>query len=451
MMRYGVRYLMAALMCLCVGSVTAYPQSGAALPELQTKRLLNSLQIVVAPTPQAEGRLAIGLVVRYGSAFDGEGKTGLAHLLSRMLQKAATDQTEQGIGKALADLGATLEIRSDWDGFQFLLEGNSATFERSLLLLYQVVCEAQFPEEALASVKQEVLHQLEQGPDSRTRLRDMFEIVLFGGTTYGRPIQGTPDTVRPMTPGDLKYFYNRHFSPDAAALVVTGDVDPAEVLAKAARIWGLWIRMDPIPFTFAPSREPSEDIHLIEDDPGSSAVEFIFGNLSPRRQDPVFSDVMVATHILRQRLRKLLPTSLLTVGLDGRRMPGAVYVQGQSAADEAIDQILAIQESMETMKTAPVLASELAAAQNGLIGEFNGRLGTTGGFCRILLDMEMYRLGSYYATAFPDRIRSCDADAVRQAARDYLFPGRKIVLLRGDVQTLLPELDRLGAFKRIAP
>jgi len=434
-----------------VGVPAARPQTAASLPELSTGRLLNGLQIIIAPTSHPDQNMTIGLVVRYGSAFDGADKSGVAHLLSRMFLNATTDKTSENIREEMANLGATIEIQSNWDGYRFLLKGNSATFERSLLFLYQVVCEAQFLEEDLAIVKQEVLEELQQTPDPRNSLREIFGKVLFGGTTYGRTLKGTTDSVRFLTSGDLRYFYGRHFSPNAASLVITGNVPPREVLERASRIWGSWNRKDTIPFTFAPSREPASDIHLIDDDPGSSAVEFILGNFSPRRQDPRYDNVRIAVHILQQRLRAVLPTSLLTIGLDGRRMPGEVYVQGQAAAEESLDQILKVEESMEEMKKELVAAEELAEAQNRIIEEFNNRLETVEGLCNVILDTELYRLGSYYISSFPDRIRNCDADSVRQAARAYFYPGKKIVILRGPVKELLPDLKRLGTFKQIAP
>ena len=147
----------------------------------------------------------------------------------------------------------------------------------------------------------------------------------------------------------------------------------------------------------------------------------------------------------------MMPTSLLTVRLDSRRMPGSLYVQGQASAEESVDQVQKIEESMERMKQELVSAQELADAQNRLVEEFGNELNTPAQLCTAILDTELYRLGGYYLSSFADRIRNCDADAVRQAARDYFFPGKKIVILRGPVQELLPDLKRLGAFKQIAP
>lgn len=451
MVRHGIRYLTVFILFVICSSILSPAQEPVPLPEQNTKRLLNSLQIVAAPTPYLGERMSIGLVIRYGSAFDGENKGGLAYLLSRMFMKATIDRTSADIQEELAYLGATLDVQCDWDGIRFLMKGNSATFERLLFLLYQVVCEAKFVEDDLSAVKQELLKEMVQSPDPRSQIRQQFEIVLFGKTTYGRPLKGTPETLSGITIGDLRYFYNRYISPNDASLIVVGDVDSSEVLQKASRIWGLWVRKDRVPFSFAPSAEPVDDIYLIEDDPDSLSVQFILGNFSPQRQNPVFENTMLAARILQERLRKLLPTSLLSVGLEGRRMPGPFYIQGQAAAEDAVNQILQIQAALDGMKTAPVSAEELAAMQNRIIGEFDNELKTADGLCRIMMDSELYRLGSNYASSFPDRIRRSDLDSVLGAARDYFFPGKKIVILRGSISAVRADLERLGTFKQIAP
>ena len=132
-------------------------------------------------------------------------------------------------------------------------------------------------------------------------------------------------------------------------------------------------------------------------------------------------------------------------------MPGPFYIQGQAAVHESINQILKIQEALEELKRSPVTAEELATAQNRVIEDFYRELKTNEGLCRTMLDVELYRLGYSYVSDFPDRIRRIDTNSVRQVAREYFVPGKKILILRGSVDTLLPELERLGPFKRLLP
>jgi zinc protease len=431
----------------------AQAQRTIQLPELSTKRLMNDLQVSVATTPSLGESMAIGLVIRYGASFDPlyADKGGLASLLSKMFMKATVDMTSKDIQDELAAIGATLEISCDWDGFRFLLRGQSSRLERSLLLLYRIVGEAQFNESDLATVKQSVIQSLENPPDPRQKIHSQLENVLFNGTTYGRPIRGTPGSVSKITVGDLRVFYQKYFSPSEASLVIVGNVAPSIVIQRVSRIWGVWVRNDDVPFTFASPRQPAGRRILVEDDPGSPAAQFILGNLFPRREDPAYVNAMLAAGVLQERLTKILPTSLLTVGNDGRRIASLFFIQGQAAADQATDQIIKIQSAAEDIKSSPVSNEELAAAQKRLIDEFNRALMTTDGICNIMLDSELYHLGSNYAAGYPEMVRRCDAAALRQAAKEFIFPAGVILLLRGPAATLKPALEPLGNVQTLNP
>jgi zinc protease len=449
----GIMWLLipAAVIFFCYVPLRAQPPTP--LPELSSKRLLNDLQITVASTPTLGDGLAIGLVVRYGAAYDPTEpeKGGLANLVSRMLMKATADKTQKDIQDELAYLQATIEVQCDWDGFRLLMKGQSSKFERSLLLLYQVAAEAQFSETDFAGVKRAILEELHRPPDPRRRIHTQFENFLFSGTTYGRPIQGTVSSVSAITLGDVRYFYRRYFSPSQASLQIVGNVVAPEVIQKASRIWGVWVRKDDIPFTFLPPRNPAGRRILLEDDANSPAAQFIIGSLFPRRQDPAYLSVRLAMQILQERLTKVLPTSLLTVGGEGRRMESPFYIQGQAAADQAVDEIQRIQNAVNAIKSASPSEEELAAAQHALIQEFNKNLSSIDGLCEIMMNAELYRLGNNYAATYSDQVRRCDAGTVRQAANDWLLPGGEIMLIRGPAEILKPALSSLGTVQRLIP
>jgi zinc protease len=432
---------------------TAAQAQRVQLPELSTKRLMNDLQVSVATTPRLGDSMAIGLVLRYGAAFDPlwADKAGVASLLSNMFMQATIDMSAKDIQDEMALLGAKIEISCDWDGFRFLLRGQSSRMERSLLLLYRIIGEAQFNDSDFAAAKQSVIQSLQNPPDPRKKIHSQLESVLFKGTTYGRSIQGTPQSVSKITIGDIRLFYQKYFSPSEASLVIVGNVAPSIVLQRASRIWGVWVRGDDVPFTFAPPREPAGRKILVEDDPSSPAAQFILGNLFPRREDPAYVEAVLAAGVLQERLTKVLPTSLLTVGSDGRRIASLFFIQGQAAADQAIDQIVKIEKAAEDLKSSLVSNEELAAVQKRLIDEFNRALGTTDGLCGIMLDSELYHLGSNYAAGYPEIVRRCDAAALKEAANDYIFPGGLILLLRGPTVTLKPALEPLGSFESLAP
>jgi zinc protease len=395
--------------------------------------------------------MTIGLVLRYGAAFDPADKSGLSNLVSRMFLKATAGKTSKDIQDELAHLGATIEVKCDWDGFRFVLNGQSSKYERSLLLLYEVVAEAQFLEADFTAVKDSILRDLRKPPDPRQRIHRQLERVLFNGTTYGRPIEGDLKSVSGITLGDVRFFYRKFFSPGQSSLLIVGNVSDSLMLQRTGRIWGPWVKNDDVPSQFLPPRKPAGRQIFLEDDPNSAAAQFIVGNLFPSRGDPVFGDVLLAAYLFQDRLTKLLPTSLVTVGYDGRRMSSPFYVQGQAAADQAVNELQKIRDAADELKNKTVSKEELNSAQQKVIEEFNRNLGTTSGICEILLDSELYRLGSNYAAIFADQIRRCDADAIKEAANNWIFPSGEVLLIRGPAATLKPALEPLGSYQQLAP
>jgi len=429
--------------------IPAPGQDRIPLPDLTSRRLLNDLQVTVVPTPNLGDGMTIGLAIRYGSAYDPVGKEGLANLVSRMFMRATVDLTLQDIQDELTYLGSTIETKCDWDGIRFLLRGDSATYERSLLLLYRVVGEAQFDEKGFAEVKQSIVQNLQKPPDPRQRIHDQLTETLFSGTNNGRPLEGTPASLSAITLGDVRYFYRRYFSPGQAFLQIVGNVSSKEVLQRVARIWGVWVRSEDIPFTFSQPRKPAGRRIFVEDDPNSPAAQFIIGGFFPAREDSAYMNSLLAAHILQDRLTQLLPTSLLTVGSDGRRMASPFYVQGQAAAEQAVEQIQKIQAAVEEMKRTLVSNEELDAARKTLIDEHNRRLSSTDGLCNFMLDSELYRLGSNYGSLILDQIRRCSPEMIKQIANDWIFPGGEILLIRGPLSALKPLLSPLGTFQQI--
>jgi zinc protease len=432
-------------------SVSALSQNPGSLPELNSKRLLNDLQITVASTEKLSDSMAMGLILRYGAAFDPAEKGGVANLVSRMLRRAITEDANEDFQAELAYLGASLEVQCNWDGFRFLLRGQSSKYERSLLLLYQVVAEAQFNEDDFAEEKRAVMEDLQKPSDPRRRIHNQFEDILFNGTTYGRPLEGSQESISGIKVGDLRYFYRKFFSPSQASLQIVGNVPASEVLQKASRIWGIWVRKDDVPFTFYPPQKPSGRRILLEDDPDSPAAQFIIGGLFPPRQDPVYTNARLAVRILQERLTKILPTSLVTADNEGRRLRSPFYIQGQAAAEQAVEEIRKIQNAVREMKSSSVSTEELEAAKEKLIEEFNSRLNSADGLCGIMLDSELYRLGNIYMAMYPDQVKRCDADAIRKTAMNWILPGGELILVRGPGDTLKTELSALGKVQELVP
>jgi predicted Zn-dependent peptidase len=190
---------------------------------------------------------------------------------------------------------------------------------------------------------------------------------------------------------------------------------------------------------------------FFEDDPGSPAAQFVLGNLWPRREEPEFYAAGLAARVLQERMTKALPTSLLTVASDARRMPGPFYIQGQAASDQAVAEIRKILDVVEQFKAVPPSGEELEAARVRWSEEFSKINSTTAGLCGTLLDAELYRLGTNYLANFPGLVRRPDADTVKAAVKEWFFPGGVIIVVRGPSGDLKSGLEALGSVSPVSP
>ncbi len=55
---------------------------------------------------------------------------------------------------------------------------------------------------------------------------------------YGWPTIGWMRDIEAFTPEDCRRFYRAHYAPDAATIIVAGDVDPGAVVSSIARAYG---------------------------------------------------------------------------------------------------------------------------------------------------------------------------------------------------------------------
>jgi zinc protease len=425
-------------------SASLFAQTAIPLPDLKSKTLLNNLKIYMVETPQLGEQMTIGLVVRYGAAFDSEEKGGLANLLSRLFVRNAEKKE-----KEFEALGATLDIKCDWDSFQFIMKGKISRLEESLRLLNQIVVDAQFSDDDFAAIKQQVLKEIQSPLDPRRKIRAQMDALLFKDVpAYGRPLQGTVKTIKACTAGDARFFYHKFFIPNDSSLIIVGNNSSTLAVDKLPRIWGSWVKNDSIPSTFLGPKQPVGKQVFLDDDAGALSAQFIIGSLFPPRGLPKFKDyrkydyrtyfhALVTARILQDRLTKLLPTSLVTVGFEGRQMEGPFYIQGQAAAEQTPEQIRKIIEAIEELRLSPVADDELSKAQQSLIDEFFQKFSSTEGICQMMLDAELYGLGENHMVNYPSWIRRCTTETVRQIAKEWILPGA-FLIIRGPAATLKP-------------
>ena len=99
---------------------------------------------------------------------------------------------------------------------------------------------------------------------------------------------------------------------------------------------------------------------------------------------------------------------------------------------------------MREMRDAPPRPEELSDARTYLAGAFPLALETTDGVAGKLQTLFTYDLPRDYYDTYRERVMAVTEDDVQAAARAHLHPDHAIVVVAGDAEKVVPELEALG-------
>ena len=245
-------WLLPALMSLgLLGPGTASAQAGA---RVERYTLANGMTLIVKPDRRAP--TAVHMVwVRVGSIDEVDGTSGVAHVLEHMLFKGTRELGPGEFSRRVAALGGRDNAFTARDFTGYHQQIPSSRLEDVMRLEADRFANNQWSDDEfrreLEVVKEERRLRTEDSP--RARLFEALYATAFIASPYRRPIIGWMNDLDAMVPKDARAFYRRWYVPANAAVVVAGDVEPAQVLRLAERYYG------PIAAGPVPVRKPREE------------------------------------------------------------------------------------------------------------------------------------------------------------------------------------------------
>lgn len=391
---------------------------------------------------------------RAGSADEPIGSSGVAHFLEHLLFKG-TDTLAPG------ELSATVAANGGNDN-AFTSYDYTAYFQRvaadRLALMMQMESDRmrnlRLTEKDIATERDVILEERNQRTENNPRalFGEQMSAAQYLNHRYGVPVIGWMHEMETLDMDDALSFYQTHYAPNNAILVVTGDVDPAEVRDLAEKYYGVLPANENLPERVR-SQEPPQTAarRLTFKDPRVAQPYVQRSYLAPER-DPGAQQKAAALYLLAELLggsttsymnEKLQLEQELAVyagafyrgvSLDDTTFDLIVVpAQGISLqeAEDAMDQTIADfivegvnPDDLERIKM-QLRASQVYARDNvDGIGNRYGRALTSG-------------LTVQDVQAWPDILQAVTAEEIIAAAREVLQPETSVTgwLMRDDEVT----------------
>jgi predicted Zn-dependent peptidase len=415
------------------------------------KRVLPNGLVVLTETMSHVRSVSVGVWIRNGSRREIQEENGLAHFMEHMVFKGTERRSAEAIAREMDSVGGMLDAFTSKEQICF----NAKVLDDHLPIAFDVIADLvlrpKFDSEDVKKERQVVLEEIKMDLDNpEYLLHEIFTRGFWPEHPLGRPILGTPDTVKKFNRDALRQRFQHWFAPDRLVLSAAGNVKHEQVLDLVEREFGdLQPSDEPeahdAPSTQAPihieSKRDLEQVHVCIGVPSVPladerrfAVAVMNNLLGGGMSSRLFQNIREKQGLAYAVFSELTPYS------DAGMM--TVYA---GTAKETVGQVidLVIQEFRELKRTL-VTEEELLRAKNHLKGSLMLSLESTSARMSNLARQELYFRRFYSLDEILAGIETVTREEIQAIAREFFRPEQIAVTALGPLNGFTLDRSRLA-------
>jgi zinc protease len=204
-----------------------------------THRLNNGLSVILHPLPIADSA-TVDVWVQTGGRNEPPQWLGISHFLEHMVFKGSERLAPGELDRVIEGRGGSTNAATGQDYTHYYITVAATDLPDTLPYLAEAVLRARIPPEEMERERQVVLEEIRRAADNlgHTAYQLLLETAFGVEHPYGRPVLGTPESLMGLTPELLRAYHRGWYRPEHMTVVVTGGIDPDQVLALVEREFG---------------------------------------------------------------------------------------------------------------------------------------------------------------------------------------------------------------------
>ena len=382
--------------------------------------------------------IAVDFAFVGGAVQDPPGKAGTAALTASLLDAGAGDLDSTAFSDRLERKAIQMGFSAQRDAIHGTMRTLTENRDDAFELLHLAITAPRFDARDVEISRAQILSLLRRETTSPTDIasRRWWE-TAFEGHPYGRPVNGTSETVSNISIADLKSYTHRVLARENLKIAVVGDIDAETLMVLLDRTFSaLPEKPELYPIANVAPRGLGRRIEVSLDVP-QTVVDF--GGPGIPRQDPDFMAAYLINHILgggstdsrlyqevREKRGLAYSVSDNLVWLDH----AAVMLGGTATrADRAGETVDLIEKEIRHFAENGPTAGELMEAKRYLNSAFVLNLDSSTKIAGLLVQLELDGFDTDYFSRRTAMIEAVTLDDARRVAKRLLDKGLLVTVV----------------------
>lgn len=391
------------------------------------------------------------LMVRGGNIHDPLDKTGLSEWFAQSLETGGTASlTPAQLEEELDRRAAQLNITSSSYHYQIDLSVHQRDLTWAMELLVDLLRRPGFDRERVELARQQLIEGVHRQNDRPAAIAGRY---LARAINPGHPfgVEPTLDTLDNLKLADLVALHQQFFQPQQTWLGVSGAIKEDEIHDLLTVYVGDWGNKK-VGNSSLPDLPESLPPQITIIDRQLSQTTLLMGHRGISKDNPDLHAVRLANYLLggggfnsrlmrEIRSNRGLAYSIYSLFQPGRYLPELFVVSGETRNDAAVEVIRLVRELVGELIVSGVSHDELESAKNSMINSFIFAFENTHAVVTQKMRLHFYDYPDNYLETYQERIRALTAADVQRVAQKYFHPDQMHIVLVGDSDILLPDLQ----------
>jgi predicted Zn-dependent peptidase len=412
--------------------------------------LANGVRVITEAMPHVRS-VSVGIWIGSGSRRENHEQNGISHFIEHMLFKGTTTRSAEDIARAVDALGGNLDAFTAKELVCFNTKVLDQHLSQAFDVLADLVLNPMFREEDIEKEKSVILEEIKMEADSPDYLvHEIFSSNFWKDHPLGKPILGTPQSVRRFDSTMIRDFYRSVYSPANLVVTAAGHLTHEGLTALVRQYFdslppGPGEPADPLPTTHARialrNKKSLEQVHLCLGVPSYPLPHqerfacyvlntLLGGGMSSR----LFQNI---------RERQGLAYAVFSE-LNPYRDTGCLSIYAGTSVESARKVVESIMLEFRQLKGDRVVDEELRRAKDHLKGSLMLGLESTASRMSNLARQEMYFGRFFTLDELVESIEAVTAEDVRRIAQTFFDPRQIAVTILGNLENFKIGRDDLS-------